>query len=251
MSALPEAFMARPFAHRALHNSAKGVVENSRAAVRAACEAGYAIELDVQCSADGRAMVFHDERLERLTEGTGFVRARTCAELGQTPLRQSGGEGVPSLEEICALIGGRVPLVVEIKDQDGALGKSGGVLEADVARVLAGYGGAVAVMSFNPHSMVRMRGLLPAVARGLVSCDFAPQDWETVPSARLDELRALPDLSRCGASFVSHQWRDLARVRELRASGLPILCWTVRSPAQEAEARQGADQITFEGYGAL
>ncbi|MGP3696967.1 glycerophosphodiester phosphodiesterase family protein [Rhodobacter sp. NSM] len=246
---LPEAFLRRPIAHRALHDRAAGRPENSPAAIRAAVEAGYGIEIDLQLSADGVPMVFHDETLDRLTAETGAVSARTAAELGRIPLL-GGTDTIPTLAEVLGLVAGQVPLLVEIKDQDGALGPAVGALEAATAAALSSYGGPVAVMSFNPHSMAEMSRLAPDLPRGLVTSSYDPADWQPVPPATCERLRAIPDFDAVEASFISHEATDLdrARVAELKARGAAILCWTIRSPEAEAEARRIAENVTFEGY---
>lgn len=244
---LGDAFLSRPIAHRALHGS--GRPENSRAAMRAALEHGYGIECDLQLSADGVAMVFHDEALGRLTGEEGLVRERTAGELGR--LRLTGGdEGIPTLREMLELVGGRVPLLIELKDQTGVLGPVDGGLEAAVSRDLAGYEGPVALMSFNPHSVIALRDLAPRVPRGLTTEEFAPGDWPGVPEAECARLRGIPDYEAAGAGFVSHHATDLARPRvaELKAQGARVLCWTIRSPEAERAARAVADNVTFEGY---
>lgn len=248
-------FLTRPIAHRALHDLAKGRPENSAAAVRAAVKAGYAIEIDLQISADGVAMVFHDATLERLTPVVGLLNARTAAELGRIALKGGDGEGIPTLRTVLDIVAGRVPLLIEVKDQSGTLGPVDGVLEAATAADLDGYSGPVAVMSFNPHSVQAMAEAAPKVARGLTTYAFPVQDF---PAARTDPeaeahrsaLEAIADYDRVGASFISHQWRDLARPRvaELKAQGAAVLCWTIRSPEEEAQARLIAQNITFENY---
>lgn len=248
---LPQGFLDRPVAHRALHDAAEGRIENSRGAVAAAVAAGYGIEIDAQRSADGRAMVFHDHALGRLTGETGPVHRMDSATLQQVTLTDST-ETIPTLAEILALVAGRVPLIIEIKDQDGALGPDIGALEAAVAADLAGYAGPVAVMSFNPHSMAAMARLCPDVPRGLTAQRFDRSEWGHVPEARRTALTDLADFEPVGASFVSQHWRDLdaPAIDRLKASGVPILCWTIRSAAEAASARQAADQITFEGFAA-
>lgn len=245
---LAQIFREVPFAHRALHDRAAGRPENSRAAIRAAIAAGYGIEVDVQLSADGAAMVFHDYALERLTEAKGAVRLLDAAALGEIGLR-GGDEGIPGLPEVLTLIAGRVPLIIELKDQDGSMGADIGPLEDAVAAALKGYDGAVAVMSFNPHSVARMAELLPDVPRGLVTSAYRYEDWP-LPRATCDRLRGIPDYDSSGACFISHEVSDLdaPRVAALKEKGAMIQCWTVRSPEQEAEARRTADNITFEGY---
>lgn len=246
---LPAAFLDRPIAHRALHDAAQGRPENSRAALRAAIAGGYGIEIDVQPSADGVPMVFHDEDLDRLTDATGPVNARSAAALGQIRLRGSD-EGIPTLAEVLEIVGGRVPLLIEIKDQDGQMGDGIGPLEAATARVLAGYAGPVAVMSFNPHSVAAMARLAPEIPRGLTTSAWDPADWAPVAPEVCDRLRDIPDYDRTGASFISHEATDLdrPRVAELARAGAAILCWTIRSPRAEAEARRIAQNVTFEGY---
>jgi glycerophosphoryl diester phosphodiesterase len=246
--ALPPAFLRVPLAHRGLHARGAGVVENSRAAVRAAVAAGYGIEIDIQRSADGEAMVFHDEALKRLTGAPGLVADYAAAALAGIILAGSD-EPIPTLGEILALVAGAAPLLIEVKDQDGALGPDTSPLEARVAERVAGYPGPVALMSFNPHSVAALAAAAPDRPRGLTSCSFEGSDW-CLSDYRRAELASLADFDRVGARFLSHDHRDLANpaVRRLKAAGHPLLCWTVRSPAEEAAARRFADNITFEGY---
>lgn len=249
--ALPVAFLARPVAHRALHDRDAGRPENSRSAIRAAIEAGYGIEIDVQMTSDGEAMVFHDYDLARLTGQAGVIRQRSAAEAGRIALSGGDGETIPTLAEVLELVAGRVPLLVEVKDQDGALGPDGGELDHAVARAIQGYRGPLAVMSFNPHSVARAAELLPDVARGLTTCNYAPDDWP-LPKPVRERLREIPDFDAVGASFISHYASDLfrPRVQALRQSGVPVLCWTIKSHAAEREARLLCDNVTFEGYAA-
>ncbi|SFB06523.1 Glycerophosphoryl diester phosphodiesterase [Poseidonocella pacifica] len=249
MTALHPAFLARPIAHRALHNVADGRPENSRAAIAAAMAHGYGIEIDLQLSADGVAMVFHDYELDRLTFERGPVHLRTAGALQQTTLR-GGAQGIPALADVLEQVAGRVPLLIEIKDQDGAMGDNVGALEAATAAELARYEGPVAVMSFNPHSVAEMARIAPDIARGITTCSYDPKDWPLLPASRRDALRDIPDFDAVGASFISHEARDLSRdrVQDLRDAGTPILCWTIRSPAAEAEARKIAQNVTFETY---
>lgn len=251
MIPLPPVFLGPPLAHRAYHDREAGRPENSRAAFAAAIAQGYGIECDVQLSADGRAMVFHDEHLTRLTPETGALNARTADELARIPLRYSD-EGIPTLAEMLALVAGRAALLIEIKDQSGDMGPAVGALERAVAEDLAGYGGPVAVMSFNPHSVAAFGAAAPGIARGLTTSAYDAEHWPGLPAATRDRLRAIPDYEAVGASFLSHEAADLARPRvaELKRQGARLLCWTIRSAEAEAEARRIADNVTFEGYAA-
>jgi glycerophosphoryl diester phosphodiesterase len=246
---LPSVFIEYPIAHRALHDSLKGRPENSIAAIQAAIDARYGIEIDVQQSSDKTPVVFHDYDLGRLTQGRGAVNQRSAAELNTIPLIGGGGAGIPTLSMVLDTVAGQVPLLIEIKDQDGALGPEVGPLEAAVAEAINDYSGPVAVMSFNPHSVAAMQALAPDVPRGLVTEYFRQEDWKG-PQDRLHALTHIADYERVGASFISHNCRDLQckRISELKAQGARVLTWTVRSFEQERNARQIAENITFEGY---
>lgn len=246
---LPASFFARPITHRALHDRKAGRVENSVKSIQAALDAGYGIEIDVQLTSDGHAMVFHDDRLDRLTGEQGRVRARTRAQLEAIPLTDDGGM-IPSLQKVLGMVAGKVPLVIEIKDQDGKMGPNVGTLEAATCAALADYKGDIALMSFNPHAVAACAELAPDIPRGIVTSSYQAQFWPEVPATTRDVLRAIPDYDRTGACFISHEAGDLdrPRVAELKAQGAQILTWTIRSTKAEAEARRIVDNITFEGY---
>ncbi|WP_128254826.1 glycerophosphodiester phosphodiesterase family protein [Falsirhodobacter deserti] len=240
-------FLRLPVAHRALHDRTAGRIENSRAAIRAAMKAGYAIEIDLQLSADAVPVVFHDDVLDRLTGQAGPVAARTAAELSQIVLTDSV-ETIPTLAEVLEIVDGQVPLLIEIKDQTPFTG----ALERATAKALEGYRGPVALMGFNPETVVLMADLAPHIPRGITTCDYAPGDWPELGAEACARLRDIPDYDRAGACFISHQARDLDRIRvaDLKAQGAAILCWTIRTPQEEATARRVADNVTFEGYDA-
>lgn len=246
---LPEAFLRLPLAHRGYHDATRGVIENSLSAFRAAIDAGYGIELDIQLSADDQAVVFHDDRLDRVAEARGLVQGCSTAELGRIRLKGSA-DVIPSFAETLALVAGRVPLLVELKDQSGNMTGTDGALERATVAALQGYRGPVALMSFNPDTVACLADLAPDVPRGITTCSWGPEDAETVGEVRSAHLRAIPDYDRAHASFISHELADLefSRVAALKSRGADILTWTVRSPADEAFARRVAQNITFEGY---
>jgi glycerophosphoryl diester phosphodiesterase len=177
------------------------------------------------------------------------VADHDAADLSRIPLLH-GDEGMPTLPEVLALVAGRVPLLIEIKDRHETLVATDGRLESAVVAALAGYPGPVALMSFNPASIAEVARLAPHLPRGLTTDAFDPADWHPLPPATCTRLRGIPDYDAVGASFISHQARDLAspRVAALRAAGAAILCWTIRSALAEAAARKVAQNVTFEGY---
>ncbi|MDO5642760.1 MAG: glycerophosphodiester phosphodiesterase family protein, partial [Paracoccus sp. (in: a-proteobacteria)] len=240
-------FMRLPLAHRGLHGP--DVPENSRAAFRAAIGAGYGIELDIQPAADGTPMVFHDDDLMRMCGEGGHIRDLGPDDLARMRLAGSD-ETIPTLAATLRDIAGQVPLLIEIKDQDGRLGGNTGDLQDRVAALLESYDGPVAIMSFNPDTVAAFGRAAPAVTRGLTSCAFARDDWPMLDDKARARLGALADFDRIGGEFISHDWVDLANpaVAALKARGVPVLCWTIRSPDQAAAARAVADGITFENF---
>jgi glycerophosphoryl diester phosphodiesterase len=224
---------ARPFAHRGLHGD--GRIENSRAAFEAAIEARHGIELDVQISSDGQAMVFHDERLERLADHAGPVCGMVRAELERIRLRDSD-ETIPSLAEVLALIAGRAPLLIEVKTP----GREAGALSRAVAEALSGYDGPVAVMSFNPEVGHWFARHAPARLRGLVVTEKG-RKWRGWLKRRLA-------LWRSKADFLAYDIRDLPSgfAESAQRRGLRVLTWTVRSVKDRARAAEHADQIIYE-----
>lgn len=248
MMGLHPDFLRLPIAHRGLHD--ERLPENSMAAFRAAIAEGYAIECDIQRAMDSTPMVFHDYELARLTDiDNGTVASSTPAQLKKLHLLDSA-ETIPTLAEMLAEVAGRVPLLIEIKDPTIASGPDVGSLPERVAEALRGYAGPVAVMSFNPHVIAAFHKAAPEIAVGLTTCGYEQGEWQMLDAAARAHLAAIADFDAVGASFISHDRNDLANpaVAALKARGVPVLCWTIRSPAQEAETRSVADNITFEQY---
>jgi glycerophosphoryl diester phosphodiesterase len=225
---------AAPFAHRGLHGGA--LVENSGGAIAAAVARGHGVELDVQLSRDGEAMVFHDYELERLTAGQGPIAARTAAELQSIRLNLCN-EAMPRLREALSIVGGRAPLLIEVKSPDRHVDR----LCAAVAEALAGYEGPVGVMSFNPQVGAWFARHSPQVLRGLVVTESGSRGLKGRIGRRLALWRAKAD-------FLAYDVRDLPSrfAAAARARGLPVYTWTVRSEADRAAAAAHADQIIFE-----
>lgn len=249
MAPLPPQFLTMPIAHRGLHGP--GVPENSLASFRAAIAAGYAIECDIQHLADGTPIVFHDYDLDRMAGEEDFVADLSPEDLAEYRLARSE-EKIPTLQEMLREVAGRTPLLIEIKDQDGRLGENIGDLQDRVAEALRGYDGPVAVMSFNPETVARFHAAAPEIAVGLTTEGFEAEDWPMLDDDTRSKLAAIVDYERTGASFISHHFVDLGNpaVHSLKAQGVPVICWTVRTPEEEALARQVADNITFEDYAA-
>lgn len=242
----PDWLTARPIAHRGLHNASAGVVENTRGAATAAIAGGYAIECDIQLTGDGEAIVFHDETLDRLTHASGPVATRRVVEIEEVRFKGCG-ESIPTLRELLALIGGRVPLICEIKshfDGDRRLADRA----ADVA---ADYSGPLAFKSFDPDVIAHLRATSTPRPLGIVAeASYEDPYFHELSDAQKRDCGAFLHFSRTRPDFLSWHVNDLphatpALLRELR--GLPVMVWTVRTPEQKALAREFADQVVFEG----
>lgn len=242
----PTWLTARPIAHRAYHDSASGRIENTLSAVQAAIDHRFAIEVDLQLTADGAVVVFHDDTVDRLLEATGRVDAMSLATLKETPFKR-GKDRVPTLAELLTLVAGKVPLVIELKSNwDGNRR-----LESTVAPILAAYDGPAVVMSFDPDSMAVMQWLLPEMPRGIVADRYTDLDeWGFLPPRQRFALRNLSAVPRVGASFVSYDLNGLPAFApsRVRANGMPVITWTVRTREQAERAKLYTDQITFEGF---
>jgi glycerophosphoryl diester phosphodiesterase len=240
-----EALFARPIAHRGLHDRSRGVIENTPSAVRAAVEAGYGIEVDVQRTAEGEAVVFHDDTLDRLTEATGPVAGRTLAELKAIPLRDTEAR-IPTLDEFLAAVAGRVPIFAEFKSGFDRNRR----LEQAAAPRLNAYHGPLAVMSFDPDSVLALKKLAPSLPRGMVADGFTDAEWAPIPPLRRLALRHLAAAPRVKPSFIAFGVHNLPADAPLllRHLGTPLLTWTVRTEADRATARRYADQVIFEGF---
>jgi glycerophosphoryl diester phosphodiesterase len=232
---------ARPVAHRGLHDEANGIVENTPSAFAAAVAGQYGIECDLQIAADGEVMVFHDETLDRLTERQGVLAALTSADLKAIAFKHTG-DRMMTLGELCDLVGGRVPLILEVKSVfDGDMR-----LTERVASVVQGYAGPVAAMSFDPAVVSALRMIAPGLPRGLVTQSSPDPE---VPSG--NRFRYLGGAFRSRPHFLAWSVRDLPGFWPLLGHwgfGLPLLTWTVRTEDDRLRARRWADQMIFEGF---
>lgn len=233
-----------PVAHRGLWNR-DGAPENSLASFQLACEAGYGIELDVQLTSDGEAVVFHDDDLKRMTGAEGRVRDRTAADLAE--LRLAGtDEHIPTLLETLALIGRRSMVHVELKTPYGEVGP----LEQRVHEVLIDHAGPTCVIGFNPYSHAWFADRFPGVLRGLDSYDYkrAPHmnEAQRASFAKLEHVAiARPHFLALHVDMLPD-----ARATRFRDEGMPIVTWTIRDPAQWDAVKDHCDNLIFEGFAA-
>ena len=239
--------IARPVAHRGLHDAQKGVIENTPSAFAAAIAGGYGIECDLQITGDGEAMVHHDEALGRLTHGDGRLDAMTAADLKRIAFKATADRMI-TLGELCDLVAGRVTLVIELK-----AGRAGDQrLAARAAAVLSGYAGPAGVMSFDPAQIAAVSAHAPRLTRGIVAESWSANSGREDGLARVKHAFAYAqDALRAHPQFVAYSVKDLPAALPLAAHrfwGMPLLTWTVRSAADRQRAGRWADQMIFEGF---
>ncbi len=236
----PDWLLAKPFAHRGLFNDARP--ENSLSAIDAAVSAGFPVEIDVQVTSDGRAVVFHDWNLKRLTGRAAKVKDVTAAEIAALTLLGTG-QRIPSLEETLDVIAGRAPVLIEIKNR-----RYPTALEPEAGRILSAYRGPFAIQSFNPFTLGWFRLRHPKIPRGQISCSF---DTDDMAGWKKKVLANYGMNWMSGPQFISHHWKQLPALAPsfLRATlKLPLLAWTVRSEEEMASALKLADNVIFENF---
>ena len=243
----PGWLISRPVAHRGLHDRPRGIIENMPGAALAAIDGNFAIECDIQLTADGEAMVHHDDALGRLTEGSGALLGMTAAELKAVRFKDTL-ERMMALADLCALVKGRVPILIEVKshfDGDRKLVKR-------MAEVLGAYAGPVVGMSFDPDQVQALREAMPELPRGIVAERvYSAADWPEASPAQRKGMLHLGHAFRTRPHFLAYWVNDLPAPAPWIARhifGLPLLTWTVRTPEQRERAARYADQMIFEGF---
>ncbi len=230
---------ARPIAHRGLHDISRGIVENTQTAFQLAIEGNYTIECDLQVSADGEPMVFHDPNLGRLTTSNDDVNQLTAAQLKQVSFKDTT-DHIQTLEELLQQTNGAVPLVIELKSLvDGDM-----VIAERAIEVLARYKGHHAVMSFGPMLMRAVKSLSPKTLCGGVAGPKTEKLWLAVS----DDGQSI--LESADLDFFSYDVRGLPSdfVKNFRTPTKPVISWTIRDQKTADFSRQYCDQITFEGF---
>jgi glycerophosphoryl diester phosphodiesterase len=238
---------ARPIAHRGLHDTGKGVVENTESAFAAAIKQDYAIECDLQLTADGESVVFHDETLDRLTGRSASIHQLMTHELKTTPFKQ-GTDRIQTLAELLEHVDGRVALVIELKSHFDGNSR----LATRALQVLANYKGPHSLMSFDPDVVASVAVQSPHTVRGITADRTTDAYYHMLPFAERMNIRHFGHLEQTRPHFISYNFHDLpfAPVQAIRAAGHPVITWTIRSRQELGDALRYSDQVTFEGYAA-
>ncbi|MBR2974992.1 MAG: glycerophosphodiester phosphodiesterase [Clostridia bacterium] len=228
-------------AHRGLFDN-KAIPENTLPAFERAVEMGFAIELDVQMTADGVLVVFHDDTLERMTALSGDIRQITYLQLMGVTLLDTNVT-IPTLEQVLNTVDGKTPLLIEIKAHQHKVG----VVEQKVADALCTYKGEFAIESFNPIIIRWFRKHHPSFVCGQLASELKDAP---LPKLTIFLLKHLLLCRWNGSRFVAYDVQSIAkmkRVAKLRKK-MPILCWTIRSQQQYKDTMQHYDNIIFDSF---
>ena len=219
---IPEILLNTPIAHRGLHRA--GVPENSLAAFEAAAKSGYPVETDVRFTKDKQLVVFHDDTVDRMTDGTGEVSAFPLAALRELRL-----EGT--------------------KDMPGVSGRE--IAEALLKEIASFPALSYAVQSFQPAYPTAFKKLRPDVACGMLGADktYTKADFHGSPIWRV-KAALLPRICMSTAKkldFLSYFCENFPS-EKLAAYPKTKFAWTVRSAEEAARLKPHCDNIIFEGF---
>lgn len=224
--------------HRGLYNN-EDIPENSLKAFKKSIENNVAIELDVQLSKDNEVVVFHDYNLERMTGANKDVNELNYIDILDLKLLNTK-EYIPTLKEVLELVDGKVPVLIEVKNEDKV-----GVLESEVYNIIKTYKGDMAVQAFNPFVLSWFKKNAPEIARGQLSGSFEDSDLVWYKKFLLKNL-LLNFESK--PAFISYEIDCLPKsiVKVQRNRNVPILGWTIKSESDIEKANINCDNIIYE-----
>ncbi len=230
--------LKNPIAHRGLYNFE--LPENSIPAFENAVNHGFAIELDVRIIDDNNIVVFHDEKLSRMTDCDGYVSNLKSSDLADIKLDKTEF-GIPTFEKVLETVNGKVPILIELKKAEKAF-----TLEEKLLDMLKCYNGDYAVESFDPFSMQYFYKNAPTIMRGQLSCYFHHHDVDA-PRRELKLLKKLKCLDISHPDFIAYKVTNLPN-KYVKNAGLPVVAWTIKSELQAQKARDICDNYIFEGF---
>lgn len=225
----------KPIAHRGLWGG--DIIENSLSAYRKAAEKGYPIEIDVFLTKDGKLVSFHDRPLKRMTGEEGFIYDKTLAQLKELSLLNSN-EKIPTFKEVLDVVKGKVPLLIEIKNQPNKK-----VVNALVS-ALKDYKGDFAVQSFNPFYLIKLKKLAPTFIRGVLGTESEAKDKGFFTRVMLKRL-LLNFL--INPDFISYSHTGLP-LKKRKTKNKTVLAWTITDIETLEKIKPFCDNVIFENF---
>lgn len=228
-----EILMFSLIAHRGLHDDV--IPENTMEAFEKAVNQNFMIELDVHILKDKKIVVFHDANLKRLTGIDRYIKDCTYEDI--KIIRIKNKFNIPLLEDVLNMIGGKVPVLIELKQEQKV-----GILEKNIAKILDNYSGHFAVQSFNPLSVYWFRKNRPGYIRGhlLTNNNKSNLIFKFLYSYRIFNKITKPD-------FVSYNVKCLPnkKISKIR-NKVVLLGWTVRTQDQYEKYKNECDNLICE-----
>ena len=212
--------------------------ENSLAAINNAVQKGYGLCLDCRALADNTIVVFKDERLSRMTGNNGFISHCTLQDIENLTLAKTN-EHIPTLDQALAIIAGKVPVIIDIKNMDKVN------WEKHVWKILKGYKGEYAVASANPYSLEWFKNNAPKVKRGQISCSYKDSSLPFFKRRAYRKMKYNKDVSE--PNFIMYRCEDLPNRYIKKYKHLPLLAWHVKTNEQAEKMRKIANNIVLEG----
>ncbi len=229
----------RFIAHRGLHDET--APENSILSFQKAIEGEFPIEIDVQSIEDGTPIVFHDKTLNRLTGKDGYVKhIKNIDELKSYTLLNSS-QKIPTLKETLEFIKGRVPILIEIKDNNISTN-----FEKRVYEVIKDYEGDIAVMSFNPFSLRWFYQNAPHIIRGQLSSSL--KNEKIGPIKRILLRKIALSKKTANPQFIAYKWDEVPNRYLKKVKDLPLIVWPVQSQGDYMKVVKYCDNIIFENF---
>lgn len=226
-----------PIAHRGVFG--EKVPENSLAAFKQAVKAKLPIEFDVTALADGTPVIFHDEKMARMTGRDGFISSLSLSDISDFRL-QGTKEKIPTLAEALEVIDGKVPILIEIKNT----GKVG-PLEKAVWKELIKYDGEYAIESFNPYTLEWFKTNAPKIKRGQLACFFRNRDITGVKRYALKRMLLNKNVSE--PNFIVYDGADIPNKYLKKYYGVvPVLAYTIKSEGEEIRLKGFCDNFLFD-----
>ena len=227
--------LTKPIAHRGLWG--ENIIENSLSAYQNAINNGYPIEIDLYSSIDGKLFSFHDQDLARMTGAKGKIYDKTAKQLSALFLSGSK-EKIPTFDEVLSLANGKVPLLIELKDQPNSE-----YVDKVIDR-LKSYKGEFAIQSFNPLYIKRVKKLAPNVLRGILSTKTYSKG---LPFIRRQVVKYMLLNSVIKPDFISYSFEDLP-LKKCTVKNLPVITWTITSEKDYNKVKPFAKNIIFENF---
>ena len=227
----------KPVAHRGLWGN--GITENSISAYENAVKNGYPIEIDLFLTTDNVLVSFHDDNLLRMTGVNKLIYEQNLSYLKTLSISKDG-EKIPTFEEVLRVVNGKVPLLIEIKNQPNKM-----VVDVLVER-LKSYKGEFAIQSFNPLYINRVKKLAPQFTRGILA-NSIEEDLKTLSFIKRIIVKHMPLNFLIKPHFIAHSYQGLP-VKKRKRKGLPVISWTVTSKEIYNEISPYVDNIIFEHF---